>query len=55
LVHLAAASRASGNLHRERRYGLIGRTAVRQHSALEALEMMLELALETPRQAGSLP
>jgi nicotinamide-nucleotide amidase len=49
LVHLAAAALNGQTLHRERRYGHAGRTAVRQHSALEALEMLLELALDYPR------
>lgn len=49
LVHLAAATRTGQRLHRERRYGLVSRTSVRQHSALEALEMILELALDHPR------
>ncbi|MBX6424710.1 MAG: CinA family protein [Variibacter sp.] len=49
LVHFAAASLNGRTLHRERRYGPIGRAGVRQHSALEALEMMLELALDYPR------
>jgi nicotinamide-nucleotide amidase len=48
LVHLAAAAGNGKALHRERRYSG-GRTSVRQHAALEALEMMLELALEYPR------
>lgn len=48
LVHLAAASLSGHRLERERRYGG-GRASVRQHAALEALEMMLELALSYPR------
>jgi nicotinamide-nucleotide amidase len=49
LVHLAAAAANGRALRRERRYGLIGRTPIRQHSALDALEMLLELALDYPR------
>jgi nicotinamide-nucleotide amidase len=49
LVHLAAAAQSGAALHRERRYAHASRAGVRQHSALEALEMLLELALEYPR------
>ena len=44
LVHFAAA-RASGRLlHRERRYGDLGRAEIRRRSVLEALAMLEELA-----------
>ena len=43
LVHFAAATRAQ-LLHREQRYGDIGRSEVRRLSVLEALSMLLELA-----------
>src|SRR5215208_493005 len=49
LVHFAAATLNGYALHCERRYGPIGRTSVRQHSVLDALEMILELALGYPR------
>lgn len=49
LVHLAAAAADGKTLHRERRYGPSGRASVRQHAAREALEMLLELALQYPR------
>jgi nicotinamide-nucleotide amidase len=44
LVHFAAASRAGGFIHRERRYGDVGRDEVRRRSVLEALSMLQELA-----------
>jgi nicotinamide-nucleotide amidase len=44
LVHFAAASRRGLLLHRERRFGDIGRAQVRQASVIEALEMLRELA-----------
>jgi nicotinamide-nucleotide amidase len=43
LVHFAAAARAGARIARERRYGDIGRTAVRHASVLEALAMLEEL------------
>jgi nicotinamide-nucleotide amidase len=48
LVCFAAAAQDGRTLARTRRFGPIGRTAVREHSVAEALEMMLELALEYP-------
>jgi nicotinamide-nucleotide amidase len=44
LVHLAAASRAGRVVHRERRYGKIGRAQVRRASVIEALAMLMDLA-----------
>jgi len=44
LVHFAAASRAGRLIHRERRYGEIGRTQVRRASVIEALAMLSDLA-----------
>jgi nicotinamide-nucleotide amidase len=44
LVHFAAASRNGDLNHRERRFGDIGRAAVRRLSVLEALAMLAELA-----------
>lgn len=44
LVHLAAAARDGRILHRECRFGAIGRGAVRQRSVIEALRMLGELA-----------
>jgi nicotinamide-nucleotide amidase len=44
LVHFAAASRDGRLLHRQRRFGDIGRAEVRQLSVLEALAMLTELA-----------
>jgi nicotinamide-nucleotide amidase len=44
LVHFAAAARDGRQLHRERRYGDIGRGAVRMRSVAEALAMLELLA-----------
>jgi nicotinamide-nucleotide amidase len=44
LVHFGGASRRGRRLHRERRYGDIGRAQVRHASVLEALAMLRELA-----------
>ena len=47
LVHFAAAATAAHGsrlIHREKRYGDIGRGAVRRASVIEALNMLLELA-----------
>ncbi|WP_024510980.1 CinA family protein [Bradyrhizobium sp. ARR65] len=44
LVHFAAAARDGRIIHREMRFGGIGRTAVRQRSVVEALRMLMELA-----------
>jgi nicotinamide-nucleotide amidase len=44
LVHFAAGSRGGNLIHRERRFGDIGRGAVRRLSVLEALSMLTELA-----------
>jgi nicotinamide-nucleotide amidase len=43
LVHLAAAERGGRLIHRERRFGEIGRAEVRRRSVLEALSMLSEL------------
>jgi nicotinamide-nucleotide amidase len=44
LVHFAVASRDGRILHRECRFGAIGRSTVRQRSVIEALRMLTELA-----------
>src|SRR5438094_3330501 len=44
LVHFAVAARDGRIVHRERRFGAIGRSAVRQRSVVEALRMLMELA-----------
>jgi len=44
LVHFGAASRSGKLIHRERRYGDIGRAQVRRASVIEALAMLHELA-----------
>ena len=44
LVHFAAASRGGALIHHERRYGDIGRAAVRRAAVVEALAMLGALA-----------
>jgi nicotinamide-nucleotide amidase len=44
LVHFAAASRDGRLIHRERRFGDVGRAQVRQASVAEAFAMLRELA-----------
>ena len=44
LVHFAVAARDGRLLHRECRFGAIGRSTVRQRSVIEALRMLMELA-----------
>jgi nicotinamide-nucleotide amidase len=44
LVHFAAATRDGRSVHREKRYGKIGRRRVRLRSAAEALEILQLLA-----------
>src|SRR3569833_1775090 len=44
LVHFAAAARDGRFVHREHRFGAIGRSAVRARSVVEALRMLMELA-----------
>jgi nicotinamide-nucleotide amidase len=44
LVHFAAAARSGKLTHAEKRYGDIGRIAVREKSVLQALMMLKELA-----------
>jgi len=44
LVHLAAATTDGRLIHREKRYGDIGRSQVRRLAVIEALNMLLELA-----------
>jgi nicotinamide-nucleotide amidase len=48
LVHFAAATHAGAMLHRERRFGDVGRAEVRRRSVLEALAMLQELAEQMP-------
>jgi nicotinamide-nucleotide amidase len=45
LVHFAAAARSGALIHRERRYGDVGRAEVRRASVIEALAMLSELAV----------
>jgi nicotinamide-nucleotide amidase len=44
LVHFSAAARGGAPIHRERRFGDIGRSQVREASIAEALTMLHELA-----------
>ena len=44
LVHLAAARRGGPTLHVERRYGDLGRSAVRDAAVLDALELIERVA-----------
>ena len=44
LVHFGAVARDGRTLHLEKRFGAIGRSAVRQRSVIEALKMLTELA-----------
>jgi nicotinamide-nucleotide amidase len=44
LVHFAAAASDGRAIHREKRYGDIGRSDVRRLSVIEALQMLLELS-----------
>jgi nicotinamide-nucleotide amidase len=58
LVHFAAASRDGRILHRECRFGAIGRSSVRQRSVVEALRMLMELArgpqpMNAPRRTAA--
>jgi nicotinamide-nucleotide amidase len=47
-VHFAAAARDGERLHREKRYGDIGRSRVRKEAVAEALAMLERLAAATP-------
>ncbi len=44
LVHLAVAARDGRLVHRECRFGAVGRSIVRQRSVIEALKMLMEMA-----------
>lgn len=44
LVHLAAASKTGKRIHREMRYGDLGRTAIRLATVRTALEMLLDVS-----------
>jgi nicotinamide-nucleotide amidase len=48
LVHFAGACRTGRCIHREKRYGDLGRGAVRMHSVAEALAMIEVLATRAP-------
>jgi nicotinamide-nucleotide amidase len=48
LVHFAAAARGGERLHREKRYGDIGRSRVRKEAVAEALAMLELLAAAPP-------
>ena len=44
LVHFAAAARDGRIVSREKRFGAVGRSVVRQSSVIEALRLLMELA-----------
>jgi nicotinamide-nucleotide amidase len=44
LVHFAVAARDGRIIHREQRFGAIGRSTVRERSVIEALRLLMELA-----------
>ena len=46
LVHFSAAARDGRRLHRERRYGDIGRSSVRAHAVVEALAILESMATD---------
>lgn len=46
LVHFAAAKRGGNEIAREMRFGDVGRSAVREHSVLVALELLAEVAAQ---------
>jgi nicotinamide-nucleotide amidase len=53
LVHFAAAARSGKLIHRERKFGDIGRAQVRHRSVMEALAMLRALAEgEAPKLPG---
>lgn len=45
LVHFAAAARDGRLIHREQHYGEIGRGEIRRRSVIEAMNLLLELAV----------
>lgn len=47
LVHLAAQNNSGFVLHRERRYGDLGRTEIRLATVRTALQMLIEVAAQT--------
>jgi nicotinamide-nucleotide amidase len=55
LVHFAAAARDGRLIHREKRYGKIGRGRIRLRSVAEALAMLDELARDSQALARRAP
>jgi nicotinamide-nucleotide amidase len=61
LVHLAVAARDGRIIHRECRFGAVGRANVREQSVIEALKMLMEMArgpkppVKRPRAAAHRP
>jgi nicotinamide-nucleotide amidase len=49
LVHFAAANRDGATIHRERRFGDLGRKQIRLESVAQALELLAEIAGVTAR------
>ena len=54
-MHFAVAARDGRILHRECRFGAIGRSAVRARSVVEALRMLMELARGPQAPAKAAP
>ena len=54
LVHFAAASRAGGLVRLERRYGPLGRMAIREAATADALQLVIDL-LGADQATGGLP
>jgi hypothetical protein len=55
LQPFAAAARNGAVIHRERRFGDVGRAEVRRQSVLEALSILSELAQASPSKAQPRP
>ncbi len=55
LVYIAAAARSGATLHRELRFGNIGRSKVRRRSVLEALAVLREVAAQGKSARGGKP
>ena len=61
LVHFAVAARDGRIIHKEQRFGAIGRSLVRQRAVIEALKMLMEMArgpkppVKKPRAAAHRP
>jgi nicotinamide-nucleotide amidase len=54
LVHFAAASRAGSRVRLERRYGPLGRKAIREAATADALQLVIDL-FGADQATGGLP